>query len=339
MKTLRAGLAGLGMMGRNHARVLDSLPGVELVAIADHDPKPAAAPRGIRLVRDVEELLAIGVDYVVIALPTDAHESSALACCAAGVPCLIEKPLGLDPDTAGRIADAFAAAGVLGAVGHIERYNPALRECRRKLADGTLGDVYQVATRRQGPFPGRIQDVGVVNDLGTHDFDITSWITGRSYVSVAAQIQNRSGSPHEDLVAITARLSGGLVANHLINWLSPFKERVVVVTGERGALVADTLTADLTLFRNGAGDDSWEPLALFRGVSEGDMIRFALSKYEPLRAEHEAFRDAVAGRPSEVVTLAEGLATVRIAEAVLESARLGESLPIRAARLDSDDRV
>ncbi|GAB3993014.1 hypothetical protein GCM10029992_03560 [Glycomyces albus] len=80
-----------------------------------------------------------------------------------------------------------------------------------------------------------------------------------------------------------------------MNWLSPLKERTAVVTGDRGCLIADTLTADLTFYANGVEATEWEALRAFRGVSEGDMIRYAIRKREPLLVEHEHFRDAVAG--------------------------------------------
>ena len=101
------------------------------------------------------------------------------------------------------------------------------------------------------------------------------------------------------------------------------KERVVIATGEKGCLVADTLLADLTLFRNSDAPSPWEGISQFRGVREGDMIRFAIAKPEPLRTEFEGFRDAVNGRGGEIVSMREGLAAVIAAEAVLSSAHTG----------------
>ena len=124
-------------------------------------------------------------------------------------------------------------------------------------------------------------------------------------------------------MAVVGQLTDGTVTSHLVNWLSPMKERVTIVTGERGAFVADTLTADLTFFANGLIPTTWDGVAAFRGVAEGDMIRFAFAKPEPLRTEHEAFRDAVLGKSMDVVTMRQGLATVAVAEMVLTSAREG----------------
>ena len=125
-------------------------------------------------------------------------------------------------------------AGLVNAVGHIERYNPALRELRARLENGDLGEIYQVATRRQGPFPNRIADVGVVKDLATHDIDLTAWVIQSPYAKVSAQTAHKSGREYEDLIAITALTQDDTVVNHLVNWLSPLKERLTVVTGSRG---------------------------------------------------------------------------------------------------------
>jgi predicted dehydrogenase len=331
--SLRAGLVGLGAMGRHHARVLRALDGVDLVAIADPggDAHGALGGAPLPLVADVEALLAYKPDYAVIACPTALHEEVALTLAAAGVPALIEKPLAHDIPAAQRVVEAFESRGLVAAVGHIERYNPALRSMRSRLESGDLGEVFQVATRRQGPFPNRIADVGVVKDLATHDLDLTGWVTGAQYRGVTAKTAHRSGRPHEDLVTVLGELDSGVIANHLVNWLSPLKERVSIVTGERGCFVADTLTADLTFFANGSTPTEWDAVSAFRGVSEGDMTRYAIPKREPLTVEHEAFRDAVEGKDAGIVTLRQGLRAVMVAEAVLESARIGATVPVAAA--------
>ena len=325
-KKLRAGLVGLGMMGRHHARVLGSLDGVELVAVCDPMGDAHNVAGGRPVFTKVSELIAAGIDYAMVAAPTAFHEELALELAEAGIHALIEKPLAVDTPAAKRIQEAFAAKGLVGAVGHIERYNPALQQLRARLDNGELGAVYQIATRRQGPFPARIADVGVIKDLATHDIDSTAWVARSKFVSVSAQTAHKSGRPHEDMVAAIGKLENGIITNHLVNWLTPFKERLTIVTGERGALVADTLTADLTFFANASVDTEWDSVAAFRGVSEGDVIRYAFSKPEPLRTEHEAFRDAVLGlrgAVDRIVTMEQGLATVAVASAMIDSSKNG----------------
>jgi predicted dehydrogenase len=316
------------MMGRHHARILRSLEGVDLVAVADPGGDPHGVAAGFDVLPDVEALVTAGIDYCMVAVPTALHDDIGLVLAAAGVHTMIEKPLAKDVEGARKLAEAFEQAGLVAAVGHIERYNPSLQSLRSRLEAGELGDVYQIITRRQGPFPSRIADVGVVKDLATHDIDLTAWVAQQPYTSVAARTAHKSGREHEDLVAVTGLLADGTVTSHLVNWLSPMKERITVVTGERGTFVADTLHADLTFHANGIVRTEWDDIARFRGVTEGDMIRYAIAKPEPLRTEHEAFRDAVLGMDADIVTMRQGLATVAVAEAVLESAQEGRSVDL-----------
>ncbi|GAA1682912.1 Gfo/Idh/MocA family oxidoreductase [Glycomyces endophyticus] len=328
---LRAGLVGMGAMGRNHARVLNALDGVDLVGVADPAADAAAVPAG-RLVDTVEQLVELGVDYVVVACPTAYHEQVGLTLAEAGVHALIEKPLAHTTKAARILAEAFESRGLVAGVGHIERFNPAVMGLRERLEAGELGEILQIVTRRQGPFPGRIADVGVVKDLATHDIDLTGFVTGQSYRTVTAHTVSRSGREHEDMIAAVGQLSGGTIANHSVNWLSPFKERTAVVTGDRGCFIADTLTADLTFYANGVEVTEWEALQAFRGVSEGDMVRYALRKREPLLVEHEHFRDAVLGKPNDIVDLRQGASTVEVSESMLQSAATGETVVLDGTR-------
>lgn len=315
MMTLRAGVLGLGVMGRHHSRVLNGLDGVEFLGV--YDPAESVGPEieGKPVVRDLAQFLDMGFDYCVVAAPTIHHLEIGTTLAQRGIHALIEKPVASTTEHATQLRDLFADAGLIGGVGHIERYNPALQAARKRIEDGLIGDIYQIATRRQGPFPGRIADVGVIKDLATHDIDLTAWVSQQEYVSVNARTAYRSGREHEDMVIAVGTLSKGTIVTHTVNWLTPFKERTTIVTGEKGALVVDTLTADLTHFQNGVIQQTWDQVSSFRGVSEGDVTRFALTKREPLLAEHEAFRDAVlTGDTSAIVTLAEGTNVVRIAE-------------------------
>lgn len=325
-KTIRMGLIGLGSMGRHHARVIREVEGMDLVAVADPHGDRHGVARGLEVLPDVEALVGAGIDAAMVAVPTYLHEQVALALCEAGVHTMVEKPIAATVAEGRRVAGAFEDAGLLGAVGYVERCNPALLEMRRRIAAGELGEVYQITTSRQGPFPGRIADVGVVKDLATHDIDLTAWLAGSPYERVAGQVTHRSGREHEDMVVATGRLANGVIVSHTVNWLSPLKVRQTVVTGQLGAFVANTLTGDLTFIANGDVASQWEADRQFRGVSEGDSVRYAISRREPLLVEQENFRDALWGRPSDVVSMAEGVHTLQVVEAILASAGTGETV-------------
>lgn len=319
MPKLRTAIIGLGMMGANHARVLSNLEGVELVAVADPQGDAQNVLPNHKVLKSVDEVIKLGVDYCVISAPTAFHEAIASQLIASGIHFLVEKPIADSYASAVKIRDAAKSANVIGAVGHIERFNSALQEARKRVLAGELGTIYQVATRRQGPFPSRISDVGVVKDLATHDIDLTSWITGKKYLQVSANAAFRSGREHEDLISVSGLLEDSIVVSHLVNWLSPLKERKIIITGEKGTFVADTLRADLTFYENGKIEISQSELAHFRGVTQGDVHILAFKKPEPLVVEHQNFRDAVLGKPSNIVTLEEGTTTVKIADAIIES--------------------
>ncbi len=329
MANLRMGLIGLGSMGRHHARVIRETPGVDLVAVADPGGDQFKVAHDLPVLPDVDALIEAGIDAAVVAVPTIHHETTALALARAGVHTMVEKPVAHTVEAGQAMTDAFAAAGRVGAVGYVERCNPALMEMRRRLQAGELGDLYQITTSRQGPFPARISDVGVVKDLATHDIDLTGWLADSTYAVVAAQVTKISGRPHEDMVVASGLLANGIIVNHVVNWLSPRKDRQTIVTGERGALVADTASGDLTFYANGMIPLEWDMVANFRGVSEGDVTRYAFAKREPLRVEQEQFRDAVlSGDTSSVVTMAEGVDTLRVVDALLTSAATGQPVKL-----------
>lgn len=306
------------MMGRHHLRVLSSLQGVELVGIHDPAVNTPEQVNGRRPFDTIEDLIAAGVDYCVVAAPTALHLEIGLTLAEAGVHTLIEKPVAPSYLEATKLVDAFTNSGLIGGVGHIERYNPALRLMREKIEAGLLGEIYQISTRRQGPFPARISDVGVVKDLATHDIDLTAWVAQSAYRDVSARTTHRSGRVHEDMLVAVGTLENGVIVNHVVNWLTPFKERSITVVGDKGALAADTLSGDLTYYQNGIVSSDWESVRAFRGVTEGDVTRFAIEKVEPLLTEHMAFREAVrTGDDTGIVTLNDGLAAVQIADQMI----------------------
>jgi predicted dehydrogenase len=330
MPNLRVGLIGLGMMGKNHLRVLSSLQGVELIGVADPLAKTdiTSGINACETFTEYRDLLDRGLDYCVIAAPTGFHKEISVNALSGGVNCLIEKPVALNYEEALEIQSAADKAKKLVAIGHIERYNAAIRQLKKRLLGGDLGAIYQISFRRQGPFPSRIADVGVVKDLATHDLDLAMWLSGSQFSSLNAQTTHRSGREHEDLVSITGKLQNQVVVNLLVNWLSPLKERSVVVTGEKGAFVVDTLNSDLTFYENGNHQVIQESFLHFKGVKQGNVTTFAFEKPEPLRVEHENFRDKMLGKESDIATLIEGIETIRVADAVLQSSISGQSIKL-----------
>jgi len=329
MNNLRVGLVGLGVMGKNHLRVLSSLGRVELAGVADPmSPKDLSKESSFEVFGDYKELLSQNLDYCVIAAPTGLHKEIAIYALNRGVNCLIEKPVAINYEEAIEIQKVAADRGLLVGIGHIERYNSAIRELRKRLLARELGEIYQISIRRQGPFPARIADVGVVKDLATHDIDLAMWLSESRFKEVNAETAFRSGRKYEDLVSVNGQLQNNVVVNLLVNWLSPLKERNITVTGEKGAFVIDTLNSDLTFYENGIHEVSQDAYLHFKGVKQGNVTTFAFSKPEPLRVEHEQFRDKLLGLSAEIVSIEEGVETVKVADAVLQSSSRGQRVII-----------
>lgn len=322
---VRAAVIGVGAMGRHHARVYHELAGTDLVGVADPDPANTAFVAGryrVPTFVDHRELLdGVRPDIVSIATPTAQHLAVACDCLAAGAHTLIEKPIAATVPEGRTIIAAAAAAGRMLGVGHIERFNPAVRDLKRRIAAGALGRVFEVRARRMGPFPARVRDVGVVIDLAAHDLDIMRWLVGGEVVRVYAETAQRIHTDHEDLVSGTLRFAGGEIGVLNINWLTPTKVRELAVSGERGMFVANYLTQDLDFYENVHADSHWESFGVLQGVGEGNMTRLHIDRREPLAEELAAFASVAAGGSGLVVSGEDGLAALVLAEAVVASGR------------------
>jgi predicted dehydrogenase len=320
----KVAVIGAGAMGRNHARVYSEIESVQLVGVADifADAAEKTARRfGTVAYTDYLTLLdEQKPEAVTIAVPTIEHLNAAKAVAERGIHMLIEKPIAFSVAEGQEIIDTAAKHQVVLTIGHIERFNPAVVALKQHLAQNELGRIFQIDARRQGPFPARIYDVGVVIDLAVHDLDIIRYVTGSEIVRLYAETERRIHGSHEDLFTGLVRLKDGIIGTLMINWLTPTKIRELTVTGERGMFRVDYLTQDLYFFENAiANSPDWQPLNMLRGVSEGRMIRYAINKREPLRAELEAFLAAVRGETPPAVSGHDGLKALGLAQAVVAS--------------------
>lgn len=311
-------------MGKNHARVYSELAEADLVGLSDANAETAKAIGemfGAHAYSDYHELLEKEKpEAVSVAVPTALHEQVVTEVLKSGAHVLVEKPIAATLDEGRRLIELAKKLDRKLMVGHIVRFNPAIQELKKRLQAGELGRIYQVFCRRAGPFPARIRDVGVVIDLAPHDADIIRFLTGMDPVRLYAETEQRIHTDHEDLLFGMLRLPDGVTAAVEINWLTPTKIREVLVLGERGLFRVDDLTQDLYFYENAqASGLVWDSLKNLRGVSEGGMSRFAIQRFEPLKAELQGFLKAVAENTPVPVSGEDGLAALRIALALVEA--------------------
>jgi predicted dehydrogenase len=334
---LRVGLAGLGSMGRNHLRHLAAREGCRLVAVADPVVDvlaDAVAKTGAAGFADPLEMIGeVDLDAVVIASPTTTHAELAQAAIGRGLPLLVEKPLAATVEEGLALVEAAADRDVPLQVGHVERFNPAVLELGRRIEKGWVGTIYSITSRRAGPFPARIRDVGVTIDLATHDADIISWVAGERPARVYAETAQRLHATNEDLLFGLLHFPSGATGMLDVNWLTPAKRRQLSVVGEAGMFELDYLTQRLTF----TSADTGSPTIIdgYATTFEGNVVDVEIASREPLAAELDAFlavaRDG--GRP--VVDGVDGLWALAIATSLLDAAAHGRPVDMAglAARI------
>ncbi len=297
---LRMGVVGVGVMGSNHARVIAELPGLVLTGIVDTDSDQArvvSGTLGCTAFSDLDGLLDHGVDAVTIAAPTHCHHDLAIACIRRGVHVLVEKPIASSTEEGHSIIAAARRAGVTLMIGHVERFNPAVQSIKEALRGE---DILSIAITRVGPFPPRMSNVGVVIDLAVHDIDLIRWFTDSDIVEVQPQLSN-AVAEREDIALLQFRTASGVLAHINTNWLTPFKARTAHVATRKKYVMGDLLTRQVTECFGFQPDGSYS------------MRHLSVGYAEPLRAEIQAFVEAIRGACAPAVTGEEGVASLEIA--------------------------
>jgi UDP-N-acetylglucosamine 3-dehydrogenase len=313
---LRVGVIGVGTMGANHARVFAELPDVTLVGVAD----PSAQQRelvtrilGVPAVESVDELLGPGLDAVTIAAPTHLHHEMALKCIERGIHVLVEKPIASNVAEAKEIIAAAKRNGVKLMVGHVERFNPAVQAIKDAIRNE---DILSIGITRVGPFPPRMSNVGVVIDLAVHDIDLIRWFTDSDIVEVQPQLSS-AVAEREDIALLQFRTESGVLAHINTNWLTPFKARTVHVATRNKYLIGDLLTRQVSECFGFQPDGSYS------------MRHLSVGHSEPLRAELQAFVNAVRNDQIPPVSGEDGLESLDVAIRCLEDRRAANLLPPR----------
>jgi UDP-N-acetylglucosamine 3-dehydrogenase len=320
-RPLRGVIVGLGVMGSHHLRILTSLPGVEVVAAVERDAaRRDAALRsqpGVRGYTTLEHALSEHgeLDFACLAVPVGELPVCAGVALGAGLNVFVEKPMAPNEERAREMIALASEHDLVLGVGYVERFNPAVVALKRKLDAGAIGRVLQMHARRLSPFPNRDRMAGVALDLATHDIDIMRNLSSSEVERVYAESIGGNGGRSNDLICAVMRFDSGTTGLLEVNWITPTKVRELSILGEGGMFVVNYLTQDLTFYEHPTRLTEWSELAM-HGGGEGDMIRYALERREPLRLQWEAFIDAVARHGPAPVDGLDGLATLSTARAI-----------------------
>ena len=308
MSRLRVAVIGVGHLGRHHARILSSLPGVQLVAVVDTNQSRAreiAAAHGTDAVFDARDVL-VRVDAVTIAVPTESHKDIAVSFVTAGIPVLVEKPMARTLDEADAMIGAAARHRVRLAVGHTERFNPAVDAARPLLTNPRFIEVH-----RLGTFPERSLDIDVVFDLMIHDLDVVLSIVKSDVDSIEAV-----GVPvltrRVDIANARLRFANGCIANLTASRISRDRVRKIRFFQPAAYLSIDYAAQKVDLWRL---ERDGGPVPSIQG-GEVDVVA-----EEPLERELADFVDAVRSDRPPLVTGEDGRRALAVAQAIADKIR------------------
>jgi len=312
---VRIGVVGVGYLGALHAEKYDASGSVDFVGVYDTDPERAAqvaARFSVRAFESLESLLA-AVEAISIVVPTVAHAEVAEAAAARGVHVLIEKPLAPDVATGERIASRLRESGVVVQVGHLERFNPVLREMRT-----IVGNPRFIECHRLAAFGGRGIDTSVVYDVMIHDLDIIAFLVGEPVERIEA-VGVPVLSKNIDIANARLKFRGGCIANVTASRVSLKRERKLRVFQE-DAYVSMDFDAHSALIALRPEGRTFENIASAEEAFAAiDIETREFDDADPLREELENFVHCVRSGDRPVVGLEDGMAALRLAERVLES--------------------
>ncbi len=310
MSRVRMAVIGVGSLGQHHARILAAMPHADLVGVVDIKPDRArdvAAQYGTAAYSNASELVG-RVDAVSIATPTVSHVAVALPFVESGAAVLVEKPLAATVEDADRLLAAADARGTVLAVGHTERFNPAVAAALPLVSRPKFVEIH-----RLGTFPERSLDIDVVFDLMIHDLDVLLATVGSEVESVEAVGVNVL-TPRVDIANARLRFASGCVANVTASRISRDRVRKARFFQHDAYISIDYAAQELEVYRLAAQNGG-------RPTIQGGRID--VESDEPLRRELDDFICAVRDRRPPVVTGRDGRAALALANRIAELIQQG----------------
>jgi UDP-N-acetylglucosamine 3-dehydrogenase len=305
MKKLGTAVVGTGFWGKNHARVYGELESTELVAVCDVNRERAKAVAdqfGVKAYTSSSRMLKNEeIEAVSVCTWSTKLAKEALKALKAGRNVLVEKPMATHTKQAERLLDIAESNGLHLTVGFLMRFIPGLRHIREAVENKKIGELVCATAKRVSQWPERIGDVGVVKDTAIHDIDVVRFISGEDPMSVYAKTGSMRHRKFEDYAQIMLTFEDGKSAFIESNWITPYKTRILTVTGSEAIMRLDYITQELWI------EDAKENL----------QPRFPWQ--EPLKLELQHFADCILEKKKPVITGVDGLKALKIAEAALRS--------------------
>jgi UDP-N-acetylglucosamine 3-dehydrogenase len=324
---VKIAVIGVGVMGYNHVRVLSEIEEAELIAVSDSNinraKEIATRFRIPHYSSNHNEMLEKeDLEAVVIAVPSKFHKPIFLDCMRHNVDIFVEKPIADTLMSADEMIDSLNSKSIVFTVGHIERFNPVVMKIKELIDSNYAGEIYLVDTIRSGPFPKRLFDVGVLIDLAVHDVDIINYLIGR----MKQVYSNLIFSDKREVYAkVLFKISDTIKGSSEFSWVSPKRIREIKIHGTKGTIVGDYTNQEVWFYENadfieGSFID-YQSMVIGGSISEGKVIKFPISKSEPLKNELKHFIDCVKTKKKPLITAEEAREALKIATLIFKSGK------------------
>jgi len=315
MKKLGVAVIGTGFWGKNHARVFKELAETELIAICDIDAQRAknvADQFGAKPYTSTTKMLRdANIEAVSVCTWSTALAKEASKAAEAGKHVLVEKPMAANVKQAENLLKKAEKAGVHLTVGFLMRFIPGLQRMKKAVEDKTIGELVCASGKRVSQWPERIGDVGVVKDTAIHDIDAMLHLFNEDPIAVYAKTGSMRHKKFEDYAQIMISFKGAKSAFIESNWLTPYKTRLLIVTGSEAIMTLDYITQELTV----------------ENAKETTKPRHAMQ--EPLKLELQHFANCIMKKEKPIITGLDGLKALRIAESALKSSATGRIIELK----------
>jgi len=317
---LNVAVIGLGNMGKHHVRTYSEIDTVKIVGVSDIDEKRGqeiSVKYGCKFYKNYKDLLENEkIDLVSIVVPTTFHKEVAMDVIEKGVSLLIEKPIADTIENAKEIINKAMEKNVKLAIGHIERFNPAVQRLKAIIDEGRLGKITSIIARRVGVFPPQVKEANVIIDLAVHDIDIINYLMNEKPNEIEANAGRALISQREDCAEIFLKYknASGFIQ---VNWITPIKIRNLSVTGTKGYAEMDYISQSLIVYESNYRKE-FETFGDVIEFSKPNKVEIGIEKEEPLRLELLNIINAVENNNIPLISGEVGLDALKIAMKVLD---------------------
>jgi UDP-N-acetylglucosamine 3-dehydrogenase len=314
MKKLGVAVIGTGQWGKNHARVYHELPSTELIAVCDVNRERAEAMAkqyGAKAYTSSAQMLKNKeIEAVNVCTWSTILAKEALKALRAGKHVLVEKPMATNPKQAEKLVQTAKENGLHLTVGFLMRFIPGLQHIRQSVENKKIGELVCATAKRVSQWPERIGDVGVVKDTAIHDIDVMRFISNEDPLSVYAKMGSMRIKKFEDYAQIMLTYKDGKTAFIETNWLTPYKTRLLTVTGSEAIMKLDYITQDLWI------------------EQQKETVQPRLPFQEPLKMELQHFVDCIVEKKKPIVSGEDGVRALQVATAAIKSSAKGMAIKL-----------